>query len=167
MVSKRFPRKRVAQVSLDKRDMDREKRITERNARMGECARVQDDEVDPVGRSLLHAVDELVFGITLETGERVAEPCGELDTACLDVVEAGCAVDIGLARAQQVEVGPVDQQEIGHRWLVPSMIAGDGGNSNPFCRTLRNICTPLQLGISYLISARRKVADPYLGARGV
>ena len=66
---KLLPRKRVAQVNFDKRNLNREERVAQRNAGVRKGTRVQDDEVDPVACGLLYAVDKFVFGITLEAGE--------------------------------------------------------------------------------------------------
>ena len=61
------------------------------------ATRVQDDEIDPIGRCFVHPVDEFMFGIALKTAQLVSD-CftGELNTACFDVGEARGAIDLGL-----------------------------------------------------------------------
>ena len=38
----------------------------------------------------------------------------QLDTVRLDVIEARRAINLGLARAEQVEVGTIEEQNAGH-----------------------------------------------------
>ncbi len=64
-----LPGKRVAEVNFDKRNLNREKCVAQSNARVCECARVQDNEVDTIARRLLHAIDEFVFGVALEANQ--------------------------------------------------------------------------------------------------
>ena len=61
------------------------------------AARIQDNEVDSIGRRLLHAVDEFMFGITLETNQRMPERLGDIDAARLDIGKAVRPIDLGLA----------------------------------------------------------------------
>jgi len=97
VMPKLLPGKCIAQVNFDKRNLNREKRITQCDARVRKCTRVQDDEVDPVACSLLHAIDEFVFGVALVTNQRVPEGFGRVDTASLDVFEAVGTIDLWLS----------------------------------------------------------------------
>ena len=114
VVPKLFPGERIAQVNFDKRNLNGQKSVTQRNTRVRESARVQDDEVDPVNLGLLDPVNEFMFGVALKTGKVVSELIGKLNAAFFDVAESCRAVDIGFTRTQQVQVGPVDEQKGGH-----------------------------------------------------
>jgi hypothetical protein len=65
VMPKLFPGKRVAQVNLDKRNLNRQECVAQGDTRMRERSGIQDDEIDPIGRGLLHAIDEFMFGVAL------------------------------------------------------------------------------------------------------
>ena len=114
VVPKLFPGKRIAQVNFDKRNLNGQKGVTQCNTRVRESARVQDDEVDAVNLRLLDPVDELMFGVALKTRKLVSELIGKLNAAFFNVGETRRAVDIRFTRAQQIQIGPVDEQKRGH-----------------------------------------------------
>ena len=97
IVSKLFPGKRIAEVNFDKRYLNGQKGIAQRNTRVRETARVQDDEIDPVDLRLLDPVNEFMFGIALKAGEVMSEFFSVVNTAFFDVGEARRAVHIGFA----------------------------------------------------------------------
>ena len=66
---KLFPGKRVAKVNLDKGNLNRQERIAQCNTRMRERPRIQYDEINTIGRGLLHAIDEFMFGVALVTDQ--------------------------------------------------------------------------------------------------
>ena len=95
-------------MELNKRHVYREQRNAQCNARVSKCTGVQQYEIDFVLRCFLHAIDELMLGITLVAIERVSELLGQLDAIRLDVVQARCPIDLGLTRTEQVQIGPVE-----------------------------------------------------------
>jgi len=95
IVPKLFPGERIAQVNLDKRNLNSEQGVTQRDAGVREPTRVQDDEFDPVNLGFLNPVNEFMFGIALKAGKLVSEFFGECNRAILDVAKACRAVDIG------------------------------------------------------------------------
>jgi len=97
VVPKLFPGERIAQVNFDKRNLNGQKSVTQRNTRVRESARVQDDEVDPVNLGLLDPVNEFMFGVALKTGQVVSELIGKLNAAFFDVGETRRAVYIRFA----------------------------------------------------------------------
>jgi hypothetical protein len=114
IVPKLFSGKRIAEVNFDKRYLNGQKGIAQRNTCVRETTRVQDDKIDPVDLGLLDAVNEFMFGIALKAGEVVSELFSAFNTAFLDVGEARRAVNIGFTRTQQVQVGPINEQKRGH-----------------------------------------------------
>ena len=114
VMPKLLPRKRVAEMNFDKRNLNGKERVTQRHARVREAPGVQDDEIDAIDGGLLYAVDEFVFGIALEAGQRVPEFGSDLGATRFDVRETRRAVDVGLAGTQKVQIGAVDEQEVGH-----------------------------------------------------
>jgi len=94
IVPKLFPGERIAQVNLDKRNLNSEQGVAQRDAGVREATRVQDDEFDPVDLGFLHPVNEFMFGIALKAGKLVPEIFGDFNRATLDVAKACRAVDI-------------------------------------------------------------------------
>ena len=107
IVPKLFSRKRIAEMNLDKRNLNGQKGIAQCDAGVREATWIQDDEFDAVGGGLLDRVDEFMFGVSLKTTKVMSELRSNLNAAFFDVIQAGCAVDIGFTRTQQVQVGTV------------------------------------------------------------
>ena len=95
IVAKFFSGKSIAQVHFDKRNLNGQKSISQRNTCVREATGVQDDEFDVFDGGLLDPVDELMFGITLETNKVMSEFFGEGNAALFDVGEIGRTVNIG------------------------------------------------------------------------
>jgi len=127
VVPELFAAERNTQVYFNKRYADCEQSVSERNARVCECAGVQEDEVDVLIERLLHAVNQRMFSVALEAAERVAEFGGQSCQAGFDVRQSGGAIDFGLARAEQVQIRSVDKQKCRHASLnvasLPKMAA--------------------------------------------
>jgi len=92
-VAKFFPGKRIAQVHFDKRNLNSQKSIAQRNTRMRVATGVQDDKFNVVDGGLLDPVDELMFGITLEAIEFMSELLSNVNTTLFDVGKPGRAVN--------------------------------------------------------------------------
>jgi len=95
IVPKLFSGKRIAQVNLDKRNLNCEKGVAQCDAGVRKTTRVQDDEFDPVDLGFLNTVNEFMFGIALKAGKLVPKLSGDFNRAILDVTKASRAVDIG------------------------------------------------------------------------
>ena len=91
---KLLPRKRIAQVYFDKRNLNREERITQRNTGVGERSWIQDNEVDTIGGGFLHPIDEFVFGIALKAIHLMSKLNRDFNAVCFDVFEARRAIDL-------------------------------------------------------------------------
>ena len=113
-VPKFLSRKGIAQVDFDKRNLNRQKGISQRNTGMREAARVQDDKFDAIDLSLLHAIDEFMLGVALKALQLVSKRPGDLNTAFFDIRQRRRAIDVGFARTQQVQIGTIDEQKRGH-----------------------------------------------------
>ena len=114
VMSKLFTSEGIAQVDLNEWNRYREERIPQRNARVRERAGIKDDECDALRGRTLHAVDQIVFGVTLETGQLMPESGSYARTARLDIPERGRAVNVRLTRAEQVQIRTVDKEKVGH-----------------------------------------------------
>jgi hypothetical protein len=95
---------------LDDRSRERRQRIAQRHTRMCERAGIDQDTVDPI-HGLLSPVDQRALVIRLETLElrpgRLCEP----EKHRVDLVERDRAVDLGLPRAEQIQVRAVENQD--------------------------------------------------------
>ena len=114
IVTKFFSGKCIAQVNFNKRNLNRQKGIAQRYAGVRKATGIQDDKFNAIDSSFLDAVDEFVFGVTLKTVQLMPKLPGDLDTAIFDVDESCRAVNIGFARAQQVQIGAINEQKRGH-----------------------------------------------------
>ncbi len=97
VVPKFLSRKGIAQVDFDKRNLNRQKGISQRNAGMREAARVQDDKFDAIDLGLLHAIDEFMLGVALKALQFVSKRPGNLNTGLFDIGQRRRAIDVGFA----------------------------------------------------------------------
>lgn len=102
--------KSVAQMNFDKRDLNRQQGVAQRNARVRKGAWIQNDKIDLVSGGPLDTVDQLVLGIALIAIELVPQLGREFDAALLDVGQRGRAVNLGLAGTQEVQIRTIDKQ---------------------------------------------------------
>ena len=118
MVPERLASVHVRDVHLDDRELAGVQGIEDRYRRMRERGRVDDDAAGPLPR-FVNPVDDLVLGIALV--KRDFEPELLPDTAAigLDVREGFIAVDRGLALAEEVQVGTVQDVDDTAHWGVP------------------------------------------------
>jgi len=110
-VSKFLPGECIAQVNFNKRNLNGQNGISQRNACMRETTRIQNNKFDPVDLGLLNPVNELVFGVALEAGEVMSKLFCDLNATFFDVGKACRAINIGFTRTQQVQVGSIDEQK--------------------------------------------------------
>src|SRR4030042_2980769 len=107
-----FARVNVGKMNFDERDGGGRQRIAQRDAGVGVARRVDDDEVDVIVRSLVDAVDQGALGVVVEGFDLCSGGFPAADQRAVDVVERGEAVVPGLAAAQQIEVGAVQNQHV-------------------------------------------------------
>ncbi len=103
-VPKRLSSKRIAEMNLDKRNLNGQESISQGHARVRKAAGVQDDKIDVIGSRLLNAINEFVFCIALKANKLMPQLGRHRHTAFLDIFETRCAIDVRLSRAQQVQV---------------------------------------------------------------
>jgi hypothetical protein len=77
----------VAEVHLDERNLHREHGVPQRDARVRQACRVEQDERDVARWRLVDAPDQFGFRITLERRQPVAELGGQLREAFVDLLE--------------------------------------------------------------------------------
>lgn len=106
-----LPRMHITHMQLDKWNPHAQQRIPDRDRRMREGARVDDDAVDLVAGRGVDAVDEGAFVVGLEGLEGGVEGGGVGGAGRLDVGEGGGAVDVWFAGAEEVEVGAVEEED--------------------------------------------------------
>ncbi len=99
-MSKLLPGKGIAQMDLDKRNLNGQKGIPQGNAGVRESAGVQNDKLNPIDRRALDSIDEFVFGIALETRKPVSQFSGNNHATFLDIGETGFTVDTGFAGSE-------------------------------------------------------------------
>ena len=77
-------------------------------------ARVDDGRRRPLLAGAVDAADQLALAVALETFDADAEGCAERGDVPLDVGQRGMPVNLRLARAEQIEIGAVEQQDVFH-----------------------------------------------------
>ena len=96
-------------MQLDERDADGQQGVTQSHARMRECSRIQQNEVD-VAACRMDPLEQFVLGVALKSRELVSELAGEMGQQSFDVRQRRRAVDLGLTCAEQAEIGSVEQK---------------------------------------------------------
>src|SRR5256885_3492208 len=92
MPAKRVAGVRVGEVHFDERHTGAEEGVAQRDAGVRERARIDDHERHRFGARPMDAIDQLVFGVTLERDQLVAELAGYRRRALLDRLERVSAV---------------------------------------------------------------------------
>src|SRR5829696_977002 len=106
-----LPSPRVGQVDLPERQGDAGQRVAQRDGGVGQTGGVHDHgvEVPPV-----KAIDQGTLMIRLEEIDLDAELRGAGGDAGMDLVQRLGAVDVRLARPEQVEVGTLEDEDAAH-----------------------------------------------------
>lgn len=112
VVPERFTRKDIAQMNLDERDANPGKRIAQRNAGMGIGSRVDDDERHTLVAGRLYAVNQRPLMVVLKTTDLHAGRLALGNEPAVHRGKRGAAVNCRLANAQQVEIRPVNNQNV-------------------------------------------------------
>src|SRR5688572_12584854 len=109
-----LPRMHVAQMHFDERNLHAQQRVAQRHAGVRERRRIEDDAGHVRSRRLVNASDQLRFGVALEIREVMTGFGRQLPGARHDLFQRDGPVRPRLARAEQVQVGTVEQQQMGH-----------------------------------------------------
>src|SRR5215468_9101492 len=108
MVTKIFAREDVADVHLDHRHRDRRNRVADRDRGVGISARIDDDAGGLAGGGPVDQIDDLALVVRLaELDRELVAPRG-LAAKLLYVLERRAAIGLRLARAEEIEVGAVE-----------------------------------------------------------
>lgn len=116
-----FAREDIAQVHLDEWNTYGEKRIAQRDAGMGEAARIDDDEGNLLTLCRVYFIDQLVFGIALRRAEFMSQRTGDFLGPSFKILERGSAIDAWLASPEQIQVWTIQQKDSGHPESIPAM----------------------------------------------
>ncbi len=106
-------------MHLDERDRDAGERVPQGDARVRERAGVDDDEAHRLVPGRMDPLDQRVLGVALERRELVTRALGRRVETGIDVGEGVAAVHLRLARAEQVQVRPMNHEYAGHRPAPP------------------------------------------------
>lgn len=117
-----FTRKNIRQMDFNKRNRHAGQRVTQRNAGMGEGSRVDDDEVDLVVCGLMYAVHQFMLGVALKMRERVTSRLGKLAQMRVDIFQRGFAIVVGFATTEQIQIGAVKDEDVGHCYYCPEAV---------------------------------------------
>jgi hypothetical protein len=109
LLSKRFPRVDVAQVHFDHGQLASEQCVAQAHTRMGQSARVDQDTVG-IGARLLDPVDQQPLVVGLKSVELTTRIFCHRRKEAIDFRERRRSVDLGLARAEQVQIRTVDHE---------------------------------------------------------
>jgi len=111
-MSKRFALINIRDMNFHERDGDPGQRIAQGNAGMGQAARIDDDGIDPFRSRGMDAVDQCAFMVALKADQVGTGRHGLRHCCLLDIGQGAGAVDLWLARSQQIQVGTVEQKEV-------------------------------------------------------
>ena len=126
VMSELLAREDIAQVHFDEWNTYSEKSIAQRDAGMGEAARVDDDKGNLLTLCRVYFFDQLVFGVALRRGEFMPQRTGDFLRPSFEILERGRAIDAGLACPEQIQVWAVQQQNSGHPESIPAMSRNKG-----------------------------------------
>ena len=84
-------------MHFNKRYFGSKQRITDGNAGMGECRRVNDNEVGFCELSVVDEVDNFMFGIALLAAQLVSQLCGLLFKHSTNISQGLVSIEAGFA----------------------------------------------------------------------
>src|SRR5262245_60083635 len=108
MVAKALAREDVADVDLDDGHIDRGDGVANGDRGVGIGAGVDDNPASLLGAGGLDRIDDLALVVRLQEFDLEGMAAGSLTAKLLHVLERGAAIGVGLARAEEVEVGAVE-----------------------------------------------------------
>ena len=118
-VPERLARRGIGEMDLHERPLDREQRIAQGDARVGQATGVDDRDVE-VAR--VQSIDEGALVVRLEEVDGQAQLPGPCRDPGMDLVERLVAVDLGLAGPHEVEVRTLEDEDAGHVALPAASI---------------------------------------------
>jgi hypothetical protein len=114
MLAEFFARTHIRQMDFNECYLRREECIANRDAGVGIGRRVDDDEVDLVGPGLLDAIDDVALAVRLEGLQRDTLLLCKSNQIQVDLGERIGTIDFRLARAEQVQIGAMYDQNLSH-----------------------------------------------------
>ena len=116
-VAKCFAGRHVRNVNFGHRQRHRGQGISKHYRSVGQTARVYDNSVAVLAR-LVNRVDQHAFVVALDRTHLKTVDGGSLRNQSLDIGQRLRSVNLGLTRPEQVQVGPVYQQQAAIRHLL-------------------------------------------------
>lgn len=110
-MSKLLPSRRIGEVDLDGGEAHRQQRVSNGNAGVGVSTRIDDDPRYQRSRRL-NCVDQAALGVGLGSGDRDLKLGAPISDQAVDLGEGCGSVDLRLPGAEQVEIGPVQYQNL-------------------------------------------------------
>lgn len=111
MVTEFFATVDVADVHLHDGGIECDQSVTQRNGGMRVPTGIDDDARDSSPPGLVDPIDQLALVVRLPCLDHRSELRGRRFTAGNDVVQRVSPVELRLALAQQIQVGPVEDQD--------------------------------------------------------
>jgi hypothetical protein len=99
----------LLEVNFDERDLDRQQCIAQRDARVREPCRIEQNQRDVARRSQVDPADQLRLRVALERRQPMAGLCRQLRHALVDLLERDVPVNPRLADSEQVQVRPIQE----------------------------------------------------------
>ena len=109
VVAKFLAAENIRKVDLDDRNVDHPQGIEQRHGSVGVGAGVDDQSGSPSARTL-HPVDQLGLAVGLKELDGQTDRIGAPPYRGFDVGQRLGAIDIGFPATQEVQVGPVEDQ---------------------------------------------------------
>src|SRR5664280_970304 len=113
-------------MNLHERPTDPLESVAQGNAGMGQASGIDDR---PVKVALVESVDECAFVVRLKGVDLESKLGAALPESLFDLREGGVAVDLRFARAQQIQVGAVEDEDASHRTSVSNGASGASRSS--------------------------------------
>ena len=112
MVAERLPLIDVREVHFDAGDADRQNDVADGDAGVGIGGRVDNQDRD-LTASRLNTINQEAFAIGLEGLKFESEFGSEIVEIAIDIGEGRAAVNFRFTLAQQIEIRPVDHENLG------------------------------------------------------
>ena len=109
-----FARRDVRQVQLDERNLHGEQRVAQRDARMGERGRIEQDEGNALVARRMDALDQVGLRVALKRVELVARRLRMSLELATRFRRAWSCHRAGLTAAELAEIRAIEQQKAGH-----------------------------------------------------
>jgi len=147
----------LTDMHLDHRPFKSIERVQNRNRRMGQGGRIDDDPRGLVAR-LMNPVDDLAFPVGLQQRDRKTELRADGGAVAGYIVQRGSAINLGLALAQKVQVRPVqDIDRFAHTGSIHLVL-------RQICRFGRNVASVVRHCPVFTLRTLIRPAPPSLAA---